>query len=248
MARYRIHRAHSHPPRARRLARGSAASPPGPGPRRPVRGRRRAPLVPGPGADAAPSARPRRGRARPQHRGRKLEPGGPQGALRHPVSGETLHVDLLRVRLDQKIESTVVLELTGTEDAPGIREGGVLEHVTRELDDRSAAERHSGLADARRLRDADRRHADPQRGPSAGRGRAGRRPGDRRRHPHPAAPPGGVEPTRSRRRPRSSARTRGGRRRDPATAAPRRRPSPTPSSPALRCRCRDAVAELPSTG
>ena len=26
-----------------------------------------------------------------------------------------------------------MLELTGTEDAPGVKEGGVLEHVTREL-------------------------------------------------------------------------------------------------------------------
>jgi large subunit ribosomal protein L25 len=52
---------------------------------------------------------------------------------RHPVSGETLHVDLLRVRLDVKIQSTVLLELTGAEDAPGVKEGGVLEHVTREL-------------------------------------------------------------------------------------------------------------------
>jgi large subunit ribosomal protein L25 len=52
---------------------------------------------------------------------------------RHPVSGETLHVDLLRVRLDQAIQSTVVLELTGVDDAPGVKEGGVLEQVTREL-------------------------------------------------------------------------------------------------------------------
>lgn len=52
---------------------------------------------------------------------------------RHPVSGATVHVDLLRVRLDQAIQSTVVLELIGTEDAPGVKEGGVLEHVTREL-------------------------------------------------------------------------------------------------------------------
>ena len=52
---------------------------------------------------------------------------------RHPVSGDTVHIDLLRVRLDQKIEATVILELTGTEDAPGVKEGGVLEHVTREL-------------------------------------------------------------------------------------------------------------------
>lgn len=52
---------------------------------------------------------------------------------RHPVTGETTHVDLLRVRLDVKIQATVLLELTGEEDAPGVKEGGVLEHVTREL-------------------------------------------------------------------------------------------------------------------
>jgi large subunit ribosomal protein L25 len=53
--------------------------------------------------------------------------------VRHPVSGETLHVDMLRVRLDQAISSTVVLDLVGAEDAPGVKEGGVLEQVTREL-------------------------------------------------------------------------------------------------------------------
>jgi large subunit ribosomal protein L25 len=52
---------------------------------------------------------------------------------RHPVSGDTMHVDLLRVRLDQPIQSTVILELTGAEEAPGAVDGGVLEHVTREL-------------------------------------------------------------------------------------------------------------------
>jgi large subunit ribosomal protein L25 len=52
---------------------------------------------------------------------------------RHPVNGETLHVDLLRVRLDQAIQSTVVVELTGADDAPGVKEGGVLEQITREV-------------------------------------------------------------------------------------------------------------------
>jgi large subunit ribosomal protein L25 len=52
---------------------------------------------------------------------------------RHPVSGHTLHVDLLRVRLDQAIQATVVLELIGVDDAPGTKQGGVLEQVTREL-------------------------------------------------------------------------------------------------------------------
>ncbi|HSD79999.1 MAG TPA: 50S ribosomal protein L25 [Solirubrobacteraceae bacterium] len=54
-------------------------------------------------------------------------------AQRHPVRGETLHVDFLRVRLDQPIHASVAVELLGVEDAPGVKEGGVLEHVTREL-------------------------------------------------------------------------------------------------------------------
>lgn len=53
--------------------------------------------------------------------------------VRHPVGGQAVHLDLLRVRLDQAIQATVALELTGGEDAPGVKEGGVLEHVTREV-------------------------------------------------------------------------------------------------------------------
>jgi large subunit ribosomal protein L25 len=52
---------------------------------------------------------------------------------RHPVSGDMVHVDLLRVRMDRAIQATVVLELVGADEAPGVREGGVLEQVTREL-------------------------------------------------------------------------------------------------------------------
>jgi large subunit ribosomal protein L25 len=51
----------------------------------------------------------------------------------HPVTGSLLHVDLLRVRLDRPIEATTILELTGGDEAPGVKEGGVLEQVTREL-------------------------------------------------------------------------------------------------------------------
>jgi large subunit ribosomal protein L25 len=53
--------------------------------------------------------------------------------IRHPVTGETVHIDLLRVRLDEAIQTTVTVELTGVEDAPGVKEGGVLEQVTREV-------------------------------------------------------------------------------------------------------------------
>lgn len=54
-------------------------------------------------------------------------------AERHPVRGETIHVDLLRVDLDKPIQATVVLDLVGADDAPGVREGGVLDQVTREV-------------------------------------------------------------------------------------------------------------------
>jgi large subunit ribosomal protein L25 len=52
---------------------------------------------------------------------------------RHPIRDHITHIDLLEVRLDEKIQTTVALEITGVEESPGVKEGGVLEHVTREL-------------------------------------------------------------------------------------------------------------------
>lgn len=51
----------------------------------------------------------------------------------HPVRGDTVHIDFLRVRLDVAIQTVVAIELTGADGAPGVREGGVLEQVTREV-------------------------------------------------------------------------------------------------------------------
>ena len=51
----------------------------------------------------------------------------------HPVTGGLLHLDLLRVRLDRPIQATTILDLMGGEEAPGVKEGGVLEQITREL-------------------------------------------------------------------------------------------------------------------
>ena len=51
----------------------------------------------------------------------------------HPVRGEAVHVDLLRVRMDQSIHATVTLELTGADEAPGVVEGGVFNQELREL-------------------------------------------------------------------------------------------------------------------
>jgi large subunit ribosomal protein L25 len=52
---------------------------------------------------------------------------------RHAFRDETLHVDFLEVNLKEKISTTVPVELEGGEEAPGAKEGGVIEHVTREL-------------------------------------------------------------------------------------------------------------------
>ncbi|MEA2298859.1 MAG: large subunit ribosomal protein [Solirubrobacteraceae bacterium] len=52
---------------------------------------------------------------------------------RDAVRGQTLHVDLVRVRLDRVIHAMVPLELTGGDDSPGVKEGGVLEQITHEL-------------------------------------------------------------------------------------------------------------------
>jgi len=52
---------------------------------------------------------------------------------RHPVTGDAVHIDFLRVRLDKPIQAVVVLELEGIDAAPGVVEGGIVELVTREL-------------------------------------------------------------------------------------------------------------------
>ena len=51
----------------------------------------------------------------------------------HPVRGSLQHLDLQEVKLDEAIQAEVAIELEGAEDAPGVKGGGVLEHVTREI-------------------------------------------------------------------------------------------------------------------
>jgi len=50
-----------------------------------------------------------------------------------PVRGDLRHIDFFEVKLDEQIEADVLVELIGADDAPGVKEGGVLEHVTREI-------------------------------------------------------------------------------------------------------------------
>ncbi len=51
----------------------------------------------------------------------------------HPVRGEITHIDLVRVDVNQPIEAIVSITLTGSDDAPGVKEGGILEQPTREV-------------------------------------------------------------------------------------------------------------------
>jgi large subunit ribosomal protein L25 len=49
------------------------------------------------------------------------------------LRGRVIHIDLQEVRLDQPITASVVVELVGGEEAPGVKEGGVLSQVSREI-------------------------------------------------------------------------------------------------------------------
>jgi large subunit ribosomal protein L25 len=52
---------------------------------------------------------------------------------RHPVKGHAVHVDLLRVDMKVAIQTHVTLELVGSDEAPGVVEGGVLSQGAVEI-------------------------------------------------------------------------------------------------------------------
>jgi len=52
---------------------------------------------------------------------------------RHPVRGEAMHVDFLRVDMKVAIHTLVIIDLVGGDEAPGVVEGGVLSQETREV-------------------------------------------------------------------------------------------------------------------
>ncbi|HYP55063.1 MAG TPA: 50S ribosomal protein L25 [Solirubrobacterales bacterium] len=51
----------------------------------------------------------------------------------HPTRGSLTHIDLQEVKLDEAIQAEVALELEGADTAPGVKAGGVLEHIVREV-------------------------------------------------------------------------------------------------------------------
>ena len=130
---------------------------------------------------------------------------------RHPVRGEAMHVDFLRVDMNQAIQTTVVLELVGDESAPGVVEGGVLSQGAIELNiEALPGDIPDGIqfdvSDDGDERDGHAVGAHPARGRHAA-----RRPRrDRARHDHPAEPGAGGRGDRDRDGGRG--RGRGGRR------------------------------------
>lgn len=68
-----------------------------------------------------------------QIEGGKAVPVVIKDAQHHPVRGSFQHLDLMQVNLKEAIQAEVTIELEGVEDAPGVKGGGVLEHVTREI-------------------------------------------------------------------------------------------------------------------
>lgn len=65
--------------------------------------------------------------------GGDVQPAILKDAQRHPVRGEVVHVDLLRVDLSQPIHAPVMIELVGGDESIGVREGGILQQLASEL-------------------------------------------------------------------------------------------------------------------
>lgn len=53
---------------------------------------------------------------------------------RNPVSGLPEHIDFLRFDATKRIEVRVPIHLHGEAESPGVKMGGMLQHVTRELE------------------------------------------------------------------------------------------------------------------
>jgi large subunit ribosomal protein L25 len=57
----------------------------------------------------------------------------PKEVQRDIVRGEFLHADFIKISRTEKIQVNIPIEITGSEDAPGVKEGGVVEHHLWEL-------------------------------------------------------------------------------------------------------------------
>lgn len=51
---------------------------------------------------------------------------------RHPLRREPIHVDLYQVSMEQRLQTVAPVELVG--EAPGVKNGGILQHGVREIE------------------------------------------------------------------------------------------------------------------
>lgn len=52
---------------------------------------------------------------------------------RNPKKGNIVHVDFLLINLNQEIEQTVPIAVIGEEDSPGLRAGGLIQTISRDV-------------------------------------------------------------------------------------------------------------------
>ena len=67
-----------------------------------------------------------------------VDGGQPQPVLikdvqHHPLRGDIVHADMLRVDMNVAIQASIPVELTGAEESPGVDAGGILNQEAREL-------------------------------------------------------------------------------------------------------------------
>ena len=67
-----------------------------------------------------------------------VDGGKPQPVLikdvqHHPLRGDIVHADMLRVDMNVAIQAPIPVELTGAEESPGVDAGGILNQEAREL-------------------------------------------------------------------------------------------------------------------
>lgn len=53
---------------------------------------------------------------------------------RHPYKARVLHVDFQRVKADEKLHMHIPLHFVGAEEAPGVKEGGLVSHIMSDVE------------------------------------------------------------------------------------------------------------------
>lgn len=66
--------------------------------------------------------------------GKKAEKVIIKALQRHPSKPRIQHIDFLRIRADQKLKMNVPLHFLGEENAPGIKEGGIFQHLMTDVE------------------------------------------------------------------------------------------------------------------